>query len=104
MLWFDQPGRRGRRLLHLDLQELQGPGHHRYSKKAEQAAGRPAGSVMTFSSVLDGQEFTALNRGPHVKFNEAISLGVHYRDQEEVDYYWDRLTAGATPARSSAAG
>jgi predicted 3-demethylubiquinone-9 3-methyltransferase (glyoxalase superfamily) len=69
----------------------------RYSKEAEQAAGRPAGSVMTVSFLLDGQEFTALNGGPHFKFNEAISLVVRCRDQEEVDYYWDRLSAGGDP-------
>jgi len=59
--------------------------------------GRPAGSVMTVSFVLDGQELTALNGGPHFKFNEAISLVVRCRDQQEVDYYWDRLTEGGDP-------
>lgn len=53
--------------------------------------------VMTISFVLDGQEFTALNGGPHFKFNEAISLVVRCRTQEEVDYYWDRLSAGGDP-------
>jgi predicted 3-demethylubiquinone-9 3-methyltransferase (glyoxalase superfamily) len=42
---------------------------------------------------LDGQRFTALNGGPHFKFNEAISLVVHCQNQEEVDYYWEKLTA-----------
>ena len=43
---------------------------------------------------LEGQRFTALNGGPHFKFNEAISLLVHCKTQEEVDYYWEKLTAG----------
>lgn len=66
----------------------------RYSEEGSQAAGRPAGSVMTVAFQLDGQDFTALNGGPHFKFNEAISLVVNCRSQEEVDHYWDRLSQG----------
>jgi predicted 3-demethylubiquinone-9 3-methyltransferase (glyoxalase superfamily) len=65
-----------------------------YSDEASKAAGRPAGSVMVVEFELEGQRFTALNGGPHFKFNEAISLVVHCRSQQEVDYYWDRLTDG----------
>ena len=46
---------------------------------------------------LDGQTFTALNGGPEFKFNEAISLQVYCEDQEEIDYYWDKLSRAATP-------
>ena len=53
----------------------------------------PKGSVMIIDFVLDGQEFTALNGGPEFKFTEAISLVVHCKTQEEVDYYWDKLGA-----------
>lgn len=53
----------------------------------------PKGSVMMVSFELDGQEFTALNAGPAFKFTEAISLVVHCQTQEEVDYYWNKLTA-----------
>jgi len=52
----------------------------------------PAGSVMTTSFVLDGEEFTALNAGPHFKFTPAISFVVHCETQEEVDRYWQKLT------------
>jgi predicted 3-demethylubiquinone-9 3-methyltransferase (glyoxalase superfamily) len=52
------------------------------------------GSVMIIDFQLDGQEFTALNGGPEFKFTEAISLVVHCKTQEEVDYYWDKLGAG----------
>jgi predicted 3-demethylubiquinone-9 3-methyltransferase (glyoxalase superfamily) len=55
----------------------------------------PDGSVMTVAFELDGQQFTALNGGPIFKFTEAISLVVNCDSQEEVDYYWDRLSAGA---------
>lgn len=54
----------------------------------------PAGSVMTVTFQLAGQEFTALNGGPHFKFTEAISFFVHCETQEEVDRLWERLTAG----------
>lgn len=54
----------------------------------------PAGSVMTVSFVLDGQEFLALNGGPHFTFSEAISFQIDCQSQEEVDHYWSRLTEG----------
>ena len=55
---------------------------------------REAGMVMTVSFVLDGREFSALNGGPEFKVTEAISLLIDCADQAEVDYYWEKLTAG----------
>ncbi len=52
----------------------------------------PKGSVMVAEFELDGQKFTALNGGPQFKFTEAISLVVNCENQEEVDYYWDKLS------------
>ena len=54
----------------------------------------PKGSVMTVVFSLDGQEFIGLNGGPHFKFTEAVSFSVDCKTQEEVDYYWDKLSAG----------
>jgi predicted 3-demethylubiquinone-9 3-methyltransferase (glyoxalase superfamily) len=54
----------------------------------------PKGSVMTASFELEGLQFTALNGGPIFKFTEAISFTVACETQEEVDYYWDKLSAG----------
>jgi len=54
----------------------------------------PKGSVMTIEFQLDGQEYTALNGGPHFKFTEAISLVIHCQTQEEVDYFWEKLSDG----------
>jgi predicted 3-demethylubiquinone-9 3-methyltransferase (glyoxalase superfamily) len=54
----------------------------------------PKGTVMTADFELDGQKFVALNGGPTFKFTEAISLVVNCETQEEVDYYWDKLSAG----------
>jgi predicted 3-demethylubiquinone-9 3-methyltransferase (glyoxalase superfamily) len=55
---------------------------------------KPEGSIMIIDFELDGQRLTALNAGPEFKFNEAISLVVHCQDQQEVDYYWDKLSKG----------
>lgn len=65
----------------------------RYSSAGANAAGRPAGSVMTVEFELEGQQFVALNGGPHMKFNEAISLVVNCKTQAELDYYWKKLSA-----------
>lgn len=54
----------------------------------------PEGSVMTVTFQLDGQEFTALNGGPHFKFTEAISFFVNCESQEEVNELWERLSDG----------
>jgi predicted 3-demethylubiquinone-9 3-methyltransferase (glyoxalase superfamily) len=61
----------------------------RYSK----AGPGPEGSVMTAEFSLDGMEFIALNAGPLFKFTEAISFVIDCKSQEEVDYYWSKLTA-----------
>ena len=49
---------------------------------------------MTVEFQLQGQEFIALNGGPHFKFNEAVSFVVNCKTQAEVDYYWKKLSAG----------
>lgn len=54
----------------------------------------PKGTVMVGSFELEGQQFTALNGGPRFKFTEAISLVINCETQEEVDYFWEKLSAG----------
>lgn len=66
----------------------------RYGKVGYEVHGKPAGTVMTVAFELDGQMFTALNGGPIFKFNEAISFQINCETQEEVDYYWERLSKG----------
>jgi predicted 3-demethylubiquinone-9 3-methyltransferase (glyoxalase superfamily) len=68
-----------------------------YTEVGQDIHGRPPGSVMVVDFELDGEKFRALNGGPIFKFNEAMSLEVDCDDQEEVDYYWDRLSAGGDP-------
>ena len=59
----------------------------------------PAGSVMTVEFELDGQQFVGLNGGPHFQFTEAVSFTVKCETQEEIDYYWDKLSEGGQKSR-----
>jgi predicted 3-demethylubiquinone-9 3-methyltransferase (glyoxalase superfamily) len=65
----------------------------RYPKDAAEKIGRPAGSVMTVEFTLDGMEFVGLNGGPQFKFNESVSFAVTCESQDEIDYFWEKLTA-----------
>lgn len=63
-------------------------------------AGRgEAGSIMLVDFDLDGKPFTAINGGPHFSFSEAVSLLIDCADQDEVDDYWDKLSAGGEAGR-----
>ncbi len=66
----------------------------RYDPASAKASGRSAGSVMTVEFQLEGQDFLALNGGPHFKFTEAVSFVVSCRTQAEVDRFWRKLSAG----------
>ena len=66
----------------------------RYVDEGQEIHGKPAGSVMAVEFELDGQKFAALNGGPQFKFDEAISFQVNCNDQDEIDYFWEKLGAG----------
>ena len=59
-----------------------------------EAGPRPAGMVMSVEFELNGQRFVGINGGPEFTFDEAVSFQVNCEDQDEVDYYWERLTDG----------
>jgi predicted 3-demethylubiquinone-9 3-methyltransferase (glyoxalase superfamily) len=65
----------------------------RYGEAGSEQHGWTPGSVMLVAFELDGQSFTGLNGGPHFKFNEAVSFQIECETQEEVDYYWEKLSA-----------
>ena len=69
----------------------------RNSRRLDQVG--KAGSPLTIAFELDGQIFTALNGGPHFKFNEAVSFVVRCDTQQEVDEYWEKLTAGGSESQ-----
>jgi len=64
------------------------------SRRLDEVRHGPKGGILTIAFELDGQRFTALNGGPVFKFTEAISLVVRCDSQQEVDYYWSKLSAG----------
>jgi predicted 3-demethylubiquinone-9 3-methyltransferase (glyoxalase superfamily) len=71
----------------------------RYDEEGAQVSGRPKGSVMTVEFQIEGQEFIALNGGPMFTFTEAVSFVVNCTTQEEVDEFWERLSAGGEKSR-----
>ena len=68
-----------------------------YGEAGKEAHGQAPGTVMVVAFELDGHTFTALNGGPVFTFNEAISLQVNCANQQEIDYYWEKLGAGGDP-------
>lgn len=67
---------------------------NRYGKAEQETHGREAGSVMTVEFEIEGQPFVALNGGPHFKFSEAVSFQVTCETQNEIDYFWTKLSEG----------
>lgn len=66
----------------------------RYNEAGAKASGQPEGTVMTVAFQLDGQDFVAINGGPHFQFSCAVSFVVNCVSQNEVDYYWGKLSEG----------
>lgn len=64
-----------------------------YGEAGKEVHGQDAGTVLSVSFELDGQRFTALNGGPLFKFSEAISFMIPCENQDEIDYYWEKLSA-----------
>jgi predicted 3-demethylubiquinone-9 3-methyltransferase (glyoxalase superfamily) len=96
-LWFDDQAEEAARFYTAIFPDSKITAVSRYGEAGQEIHGRPPGSVMVVAFELDGQPFTALNGGPAFKFNEAISLVVNCEAQQEVDHYWDKLTAGGDP-------
>ncbi len=88
-LWFDNNAEEAMNFYTSIFKNSEVIGTSRYGEGHEQA-----GTVMTGTFVLDGQEFMALNGGPYFKFTEAISFFVHCETQEEVDELWEKLSEG----------
>jgi predicted 3-demethylubiquinone-9 3-methyltransferase (glyoxalase superfamily) len=93
-LWFDHQAEEAAAFYTTIFRNSKIVGITRYGEAGREIHGKPAGTVMTVAFELDGRAFTALNGGPHFKFNEAVSFQVNCETQEEVDYYWEKLGAG----------
>jgi len=96
-LWFDHQAEDATRFYTTIFKDSKIIAISRYPEVGQEIHGKPAGSVMTVSFELNGQRFTALNGGPIFKFNEAISFQIECATQEEIDYYWERLSEGGDP-------
>jgi predicted 3-demethylubiquinone-9 3-methyltransferase (glyoxalase superfamily) len=96
-LWFDHQAEDAARFYTALFKDSRIITISRYPEAGREIHGRPAGSVMTVAFELNGQTFTALNGGPIFKFNEAVSFQIECATQEEVDYYWERLSEGGNP-------
>ena len=94
-LWFDNQAEEAANLYVSVFKNSKIGTVRRYGK----AGPGPEGSVMTVTFQLEGQEFYALNAGPHFKFTPAISLFVNCESQEEVDELWEKLSAGGRKDR-----
>ncbi len=66
----------------------------RYGQAGREVHGKEPGSVMVVAFEIEGQIFTALNGGPHFKFNEAVSFQVMCDTQAEIDHFWSKLSQG----------
>jgi len=93
-LWFDNKAEEAANLYVSLFKNSKITGTTRYDEKAAEASGRAKGTVMTVAFQLEGQEFVALNGGPHFKFTEAVSFVVNCETQEEVDKFWEKLSEG----------
>jgi predicted 3-demethylubiquinone-9 3-methyltransferase (glyoxalase superfamily) len=91
-LWFDNQAEEAMNF-YISLFRNSKPG--RVSRYGEAGPG-PKGTVMVASFELEGQKFIALNGGPHFKFTEAVSFVVNCETQDEVDTFWEKLSAGGS--------
>jgi predicted 3-demethylubiquinone-9 3-methyltransferase (glyoxalase superfamily) len=93
-LWFDTEAEEAARFYCSIFKNSKVGTISRYGREGKEIHGKEAGSVMAVEFELDGQRFAALNGGPQFKFSEAISFQIHCDDQEEVDYFWAKLSDG----------
>ena len=93
-LWFDTEAEQAANFYVSIFKDSRIGSVNRYGKAGHEVHGKPAGSVMAVEFEIEGQRFVALNGGPQFKFDEAVSFQIHCKTQEEIDYYWSRLTDG----------
>ncbi|MGH6791697.1 MAG: VOC family protein [Methyloceanibacter sp.] len=93
-LWFDSEAEDAAKFYCSVFKDAKINSVSRYGKEGFEIHGRPAGSVMAVEFELEGQKFVGLNGGPHFMFDEAVSFQIHCKTQDEVDYFWSKLTEG----------
>jgi predicted 3-demethylubiquinone-9 3-methyltransferase (glyoxalase superfamily) len=93
-LWFDDKAEEAAKFYVSIFKNSRVGSITRYGEAGAEASGRPKGSVMTVTFEIAGQEFVALNGGPHFQFSEAVSFMVKCETQKEIDKMWEKLSAG----------
>ncbi len=93
-LWFDNQAEEAAKFYASIFKNSKIGNITRYGEAGAKVSGRPKGSVMTVTFEIGGQEFVALNGGPHFKFSEAISFMVKCETQKEIDEMWEKLSQG----------
>lgn len=91
-LWFDKQAEEAVKFYTSVFKNSKTGNILRYDDASAKASGMPEGTVLVIDFELEGREFIALNGGPIFKFNESVSLVINCKDQEEVDYYWNKLS------------
>ncbi len=93
-LWFDGQAEEAANFYTSVFKDSKIESISRYGKEGYEIHGQKEGTVLAVAFNINGQQFTAMNGGPLFKFNESFSLQVFCETQEEIDYYWSRLTEG----------
>ncbi len=93
-LWFDTQAEQAAKFYTAIFENSRINKISRYTEAGRDIHGKAAGSVLTVEFELEGQTFTALNGGPHLEFNEAVSFQVMCEGQAEVDFFWQKLGDG----------
>jgi len=98
-LWFDTQAEEAATLYTSIFKNARIHQVSRYGKAGHETHGMEAGKVMTVAFELEGKSFIALNGGPYFKFNEAVSFQITCETQDEIDYFWSKLSEGGEESR-----
>ena len=98
-LWFDSQAEQAAEFYTSVFRESRIRQINRYGNAGKDTHGREAGTVMTVEFEICGQTMVALNGGPLFKFNEAVSFAIACESQDEIDYFWSKLTEGGAESR-----
>lgn len=93
-LWFDTEAEEAAKFYTSIFKNSKLLDEAKYGEEGQEITGKEPGSIMTVNFEIEGRKFMALNGGPLFKFNESVSFMIDCKDQEEVDYFWEKLIAG----------
>lgn len=96
-LWFDNQAEEAAKFYTSVFKDSEILKVSHYGKEGYEIHQMPEGTVLTVEFTIAGQKFVALNGGPVFKFNEAVSFIVNCSSQDEIDYYWEKLSEGGDP-------